>query len=64
MSYFDPIPLSPLPTGEGGITKREAEPLLNSPGAACLKNPKGRVPRVNPWVNETSPEGRQAKLDF
>ena len=27
-----------------------------------LDGPKGRVPRPWPWVNEISPEGRQAKL--
>ncbi len=27
-------------------------------------NPKGRVPRDFPWVNENSPEGRQAKLEL
>ena len=29
-----------------------------------LNGPKGRVPRPWPWVNESSPEGRQAKLVF
>ncbi|PKP60497.1 hypothetical protein CVT91_05045 [Candidatus Atribacteria bacterium HGW-Atribacteria-1] len=27
-------------------------------------NPKGRIPRVYPWMNVNSPEGRRARLEM
>jgi len=27
-------------------------------------NPKGRIPRVYPWMNGNSPEGRRAGLEI
>ena len=27
-------------------------------------NPKGRIPRVYPWMNGNSPEGRRARLEM
>ena len=35
---------------------------VSEPLGRGSNNPKGRVPRASPWVNELSPEGRREKL--